>query len=80
MVTAATVGYGDFFPETGFGYAVGVYVIVGGIATLTSVFTQLSSVIEQVRGQRIRGAITVTASNRVVVLGYVLGRTERIVG
>jgi voltage-gated potassium channel Kch len=79
VVTAATVGYGDFFPETGLGHAVGVYVIVGGIATLTSVFTKLASMIEQAKGLRMQGAITVTASGHVVVLGYAPGRTERIV-
>lgn len=45
VVTAATVGYGDFFPETGAGHAVGTYVIVGGIVTLTTVFTKLASVL-----------------------------------
>jgi voltage-gated potassium channel len=80
VVTAATVGYGDFFPETGLGHAVGVYVIVGGIATLTTVFTKLASMIEQAKGLRMQGAITVTASDHVVVLGYAPGRTERIVG
>src|SRR3954468_1692057 len=33
IVTAATVGYGDFFPKTTFGHVVGGYVIVGGIVT-----------------------------------------------
>jgi voltage-gated potassium channel Kch len=79
VVTSATVGYGDFFPETGFGHVVGVYVIVGGIATLTTVFTKLASVLEQAKGRRMRGAISVRASGHVVVLGYVPGRTERIV-
>lgn len=79
VVTAATVGYGDFFPETGLGHAVGVYVIVGGIATLTTVFTKLASAIEQAKGLRMQGAITVTASEHVVVLGYQPGRTERMV-
>lgn len=80
VVTAATVGYGDFFPETGLGHAVGAYVIVGGIATLTSVFTKLVSIIERAKGLRMQGGITVSVSEHVVVLGYVPGRTERIVG
>ena len=79
VVTAATVGYGDFFPETGLGHAVGAYVIVGGIATLTTVFTKLASMIEQTKGRRMQGSITVTVSDHVVVLGYTPGRTERIV-
>jgi voltage-gated potassium channel len=79
VVTSATVGYGDFFPETGFGHVVGVYVIVGGIATITTAFTRLASVLEQAKGRRMRGAISVKASGHVVVLGYVPGRTERMV-
>lgn len=80
VVTAATVGYGDFFPETSWGHAVGAYVIVGGIATLTTVFTKLASVLERAKGRRMQGAISVDASGHIVLLGYVPGRTERIVG
>lgn len=80
VVTASTVGYGDFFPQTGAGHAVGTYVIVGGIATLTTLFTKLASVIETARGRRMQGAITSDASGHIVLLGYTPGRTERIVG
>jgi Trk K+ transport system NAD-binding subunit len=80
VVTAATVGYGDLYPTTGAGHLVGAYVIVGGIATLTTVFTKLASVIEATKGRRMQGAMTVTASDHVVLLGYTPGRTERIVG
>ncbi|HET9141305.1 ion channel [Actinophytocola sp.] len=79
VVTAATVGYGDFFPVTGAGHAVGVYVIVGGIATLTTVFTRLATIMERAKGRRMQGAISVTASGHVVLIGYTAGRTERIV-
>src|SRR5687768_1836365 len=41
LVTAATVGYGDYYPTTPFGYIMGGYVIVGGIVTLTILFTRL---------------------------------------
>jgi voltage-gated potassium channel Kch len=79
VVTSATVGYGDFFPETGAGHVVGAYVIGGGIATLTTVFTKLASMLEQAKGRRMQGAISVTASAHLVLLGYTPGRTERIV-
>jgi len=79
VVTAATVGYGDFFPETGGGHAVGAYVIVGGIVTLTLLFTQLASYISSIRGRRMRGTAALDLSGHVVVLGYTQGRTERIV-
>lgn len=79
VVTAATVGYGDFFPQTAAGHLVGVYVIVGGIATLTTVFTKLASILEKARELRMQGAITADVSGHIVLLGYTPGRTERIV-
>ncbi|WP_216210041.1 ion channel [Amycolatopsis aidingensis] len=79
VVTAATVGYGDLYPETGGGHVVGAYVIVGGIATLTTIFTKLATALENARGRRMQGAITVTTSDHIVLLGYTAGRTERIV-
>jgi len=79
VVTAATVGYGDFFPKTSLGHAVGVYVIVGGIVTVTMVFTKLVSVLEKAKGRRMQGMAEVDASGHIVLLGYTPGRTERIV-
>ncbi|MFG3441195.1 NAD-binding protein [Nonomuraea sp. NPDC047897] len=78
VVTAATVGYGDFAPETTAGHVVGAYVIVGGIATLTTVFTRIAAALEQSRGRRMRGAVTVDHSGHVVLLGYTPGRTEQM--
>ncbi|UOX92107.1 potassium channel family protein [Amycolatopsis sp. FBCC-B4732] len=79
VVTATTVGYGDFSPETVAGHVVGGYVIVGGIATLTTVFTKLASVLEQAKGRRMQGTEAVRASGHTVLIGYAAGRTERIV-
>ncbi|WP_028931745.1 ion channel [Pseudonocardia asaccharolytica] len=79
LVTAATVGYGDFFPETFGGHLVGAYVIVGGIVALTVLFTALASQIQMVKGRRMRGAVEVDLSGHTVLLGYTPGRTEGIV-
>lgn len=79
VVTASTVGYGDLFPETLGGHLVGGYVIVGGIATLTALFTQLASRIEKAKGRRMQGSTEVSLSGHVVVLGYTPERTEQIV-
>ncbi|PPK95264.1 voltage-gated potassium channel [Kineococcus xinjiangensis] len=79
VVTAATVGYGDIAPTTTPGRLVGVYVIVGGIVTLTVLFTRLADHITSIRGNRMRGAVELDLEGHVVLLGYTPGRSERIV-
>ena len=79
LVTSATVGYGDVFPASTGGRVVGAYVIVGGIVTLTLLFTQLAAALQSVRGRRLRGVVPLDLSDHVVLLGYWPGRTERIV-
>jgi len=78
IVTAATVGYGDLFPVSTAGRFVGAYVIVGGIVTLTLLFTQLADYVSNLKDKRMRGAIDVDLDDHVVLLGYTAGRTERI--
>jgi voltage-gated potassium channel len=79
VVTSATVGYGDVFPTSTGGRLVGVYVIVGGIVTLTLLFARLAEALQSVRGKRLRGVVTLDLRDHVVLLGYAPQRTERIV-
>ncbi len=78
VVTAATVGYGDFFPTTAGGHLVGVYVIVGGIVTLTTLFTRIATAIDTAKGRRMKGQAELDMSDHLVILGYTPGRTERL--
>jgi voltage-gated potassium channel len=80
VVTSATVGYGDVFPSSTGGRIVGLYVIVGGIVTLTLLFTQLAAALQTVKGKRLRGLVALDLHDHVVLLGYTPGRTSRIVG
>jgi voltage-gated potassium channel len=79
LVTAATVGYGDFFPTTTLGRVVGAYVIIGGIVTLTILFTRLASYLQTRKGRRMKGLVQLDAHDHIVILGYLAGRTERMV-
>jgi voltage-gated potassium channel len=79
VVTAATVGYGDQFPVSTGGRLVGLFVIVGGIVTLTLLFTQLATALQSVRSRRARGVVALDLDNHVVLLGWTPGRSERII-
>ena len=79
VVTAATVGYGDLFPVSTGGRLAGAYVVVGGIVTLTLLFTRLAEVISAGRSRRMRGEVALDLTDHLVLLGYLPGRTERIV-
>ncbi|RFU22161.1 NAD-binding protein [Geodermatophilus marinus] len=79
VITAATVGYGDVFPASLGGRVVGAYVVVGGIVTLTLLFTELASGLQSVRSRRLRGLVDLDLTDHVVLLGYTPGRTGRIV-
>ena len=79
LVTAATVGYGDFFPKTTLGHVMGAYVIIGGIVTLTILFTRLASYLQTRKGRRMKGLVQLDVQDHTVILGYVAGRTERMV-
>lgn len=79
MVTASTVGYGDFFPQSTGGHLVGVYVIIGGIATLTTLITNIAEQIQNAKGRRMKGMADLNLTDHTVILGYAPGRTERIV-
>lgn len=79
LVTTSTVGYGDLYPESTGGRIVAAYVIVGGIATLTLLFSQLSGYLQTVKGRRMRGTARLDRDGHIVLIGYRAGRTERIV-
>ena len=79
LVTASTVGYGDLYPETAWGHVVGGFVIIGGIVTLTILFTRVASFLQTARGKRVKGLSQLDVGGHVVIIGYLAGRTERMV-
>ncbi|WP_028474049.1 ion channel [Nocardioides alkalitolerans] len=79
LVTASTVGYGDFFPATIGGRIVGAYVVMGGVVTLTTFFTHLASTLATAKGRRMHGLLSHDLTGHLVLVGYTAGRTDRLV-
>lgn len=79
LITTTTVGYGDYFPENLGGKLVGLYVILGGIAAVAAIIAQISTAIETAKGRRMRGQLAYTGSGHTVILGFTVGRTERLI-
>lgn len=78
LVTVSTVGYGDLFPETTAGRLVAAYVVLGGVVTLTTLFTHLADRISRAKGRRMKGLVSHDLTGHVVLLGYTPGRTDRL--
>lgn len=79
LITTTTVGYGDFFPQDWGGKLVALYVIFGGITTVALIIAQVSTAIENAKGRRMRGQLAYTGSDHTVILGFTVGRTERLI-
>ncbi|UAL29102.1 NAD-binding protein [Nocardioides rotundus] len=79
VVTATTVGYGDYYPETTGGRLVGAYVVVGSIVAITALFGRLMSTLESAKGRRMQGLASYQGDGHLVILGYTPGRTERLI-
>lgn len=79
LVTTSTVGYGELFPQTVPGRVVGVYVILGGIVTLSTAFTHLANAVSATKGRRMQGTAPLDLTGHLVLLGYHPGRTDRLV-
>lgn len=79
LITTTTVGYGDFLPQDWGGKLVALYVILGGITTVALIIAQVSTAIENAKGRRMRGQLAYTGSDHTVILGFTVGRTERLI-
>lgn len=54
IVTMATVGYGDFHPETGIGKLLTIIIIIGGVGTFLSVVASITDLLVNRREEEIR--------------------------
>lgn len=78
-ITPAAAGTGEHSPMTTEGQMVGIYVIVGGIVTITTLFARLAQMIGNAKGLRMKGLQSLRLTRHIVLLGYSLGRTEEII-
>lgn len=70
VVTLTTVGYGDYFPETTPGRALGVLVMVSGIGMVSTLTGTLASIIVERQAKRRKGLLKVKLSNHVIIVGW----------
>lgn len=80
VVTASTVGYGDFSPRSELGkYIVSFLIIPGGIAIFTTVLGKsITTVNKRISKMKNGMGNFYNRSNHVVVVGYTSGETEKL--
>ena len=80
MVTASTVGYGDYSPATNAGkWAVALFVIPGGLALFASILGQLGSSLVEYWRAGILGKRKVSTKNHILLLGWNGQRTLHLI-
>lgn len=70
VVTTTTVGYGDVYPNTAAGRALGVMLMVLGIGVLGAFIAELATVITDNRSRRERGLKAVRTRGHILICGW----------
>ena len=70
IVTLTTVGYGDMYPVTPYGKAVGYIFVIGSLGILGFLIGRVSSSITEIREARKLGLNGTLFKNHIVVLGW----------
>lgn len=70
VVTAATVGYGDFAPKTVMGRLAGIALIMIGAGFLASYFVTLATVAVTKQNDLIEGRLAFKGKNHLIIIGW----------
>ncbi len=70
IVTASTVGFGDFVPETVFGRIVGIALILTGAGFLSTYFISLATAAVTRQNDFLEGKVQYKGKNHVIVIGW----------
>ncbi|MBY0124307.1 TrkA family potassium uptake protein [Bacillus sp. S/N-304-OC-R1] len=70
VVTAATVGYGDFAPKTVMGRIAGIALIMIGAGFLASYFVTLATVAVTKQNDLIEGRLAFKGKNHLIIIGW----------
>jgi voltage-gated potassium channel len=70
VVTAATIGYGDYAPETFAGRITGIILMIVGIAIVSSYFVSLATVAVTVQAAYIEGKLFFKGNQHMIIIGW----------
>ncbi|CAM3869628.1 potassium channel family protein [Cytobacillus oceanisediminis] len=70
VVTASTVGFGDFVPETVFGRVVGIALILTGAGFLSTYFISLATAAVTMQNDFLEGKVEYKGKNHIIMIGW----------
>lgn len=70
IITASTVGYGDFAPKTILGRICAILLILIGASFLATYFGKLASTVIVKQGDLLKGLVNYKGSNHIVIIGW----------
>ncbi|ANB59952.1 potassium channel family protein [Anoxybacteroides amylolyticum] len=70
IVTAATIGYGDFVPKTSIGKLVAILLIFAGTGVLSTYFAALSAAAVTKENALLKGELPYTKEGHIVIVGW----------